>query len=112
MQRMIGREGGAELELGDDLGVDRLSERHALVPTFEAARHAAHQNDRALRRLEQLRGLAHQLRVSRRDGQGLIALDVDRRQLIGELVLLHLGVEIDVDRAHRRGVAHPIRAQD
>ena len=61
MQRMIGRERGAELELGDDLGVERLGERDALVPALQAARHPAHQDDRILRRLEQRRGLRHQV---------------------------------------------------
>ena len=39
------------------------------------------------------------------------ALVVDRRQRRGELALLHLGVEIDVGRAARRGVRHPVGAQ-
>ena len=38
---------------------------------------------------------------------GHVARHVKRRQLLGELRLLHLGVEIDVDRALRRGVGDP-----
>ena len=58
MQRMIGREGGAELELGDDLGVERLGERDALVPALQAARHPAHEDERVLGRLSSLAACA------------------------------------------------------
>ena len=32
MQRMIGREAASDLEVADDLGIERLGERHPLVP--------------------------------------------------------------------------------
>ena len=61
MQRMIGREAAADLEVGDDLGVERLRERDALVPAVEAARHPAHQDDRMLAPLEHRGGFLDQL---------------------------------------------------
>ena len=40
------------------------------------------------------------------------ARHVDRRKLLGQLGFLQLGVEVDVDRTHRRGIRHPGRAND
>src|SRR5262249_41521581 len=82
---MIGRKGGAELELGDDLGVERLSQCHALVPALDAARYPAHEDDRLLRGLEQAGGGPHQLGRGGGDGRRLEAFDLDRRQRLGEL---------------------------
>ena len=59
--RMIGREAAADLEIGDHLGVERLRERDALVPAVEAARDAADQHHRMLRRLEQRGGFFNQV---------------------------------------------------
>ena len=47
MQRMIGRERRADLEIGDDARVEPLGERDARVPGFDAARDAAGKDDRA-----------------------------------------------------------------
>ena len=39
------------------------------------------------------------------------ARSVDRRERLGQPQLLHLGVEVDVDRRHRRAVGEPVGAQ-
>ena len=52
MLRMVGREAAADLEIGDALGVDRLRQRDAGIPAFDAAGDAADQHYRVLGRLE------------------------------------------------------------
>ena len=44
IERMVGREARADLEIGDDAGIERLGERDARVPGFLAARGAAGQD--------------------------------------------------------------------
>ena len=112
MQRMVGRKAAADLEVADDLGVEGFRERDALVPAVHAARHPPHQDDRMLRGLEHRGGLLDEL--GRRHGVGLRheARGVDRRERFGELGLLHLGVEVDVDRSHGRGIGDPGGADD
>ena len=112
MQRMIGREGGADFQFGDDLGVEVLGERDARVPAFDAAADAAHQDDRVLRAFEDVRGLLHLVGGGGLDRRRHEAVHIDRRQRLGKLRLLHLRIEVDVDRPHRRGVGDPGRAQD
>ena len=53
MQRMIGRKGGADLEVGEHARAEQLCERDALVPTIHAAADAPDQDHRILRRLQQ-----------------------------------------------------------
>ena len=112
MQRMVGREAAADLEVADDLGVERFRERDALVPAVHAARHPPHQDDRVLRGLEHRGGLLDELGRRRWIGLRHEARGVDRRERLGELGLLHLGVEVDVDRTHGRGVGDPGGADD
>ena len=57
MQRMIGGEGGARLEVGDDAGAEALGERDARVPGVEVARDAAGKDHRMLGGAQQLGGL-------------------------------------------------------
>ena len=111
MQRMIRREARADLEIGHDTGVERLGECDAGVPGFFAARGAPGEDHDLPGRLQHRRRLAHQ--VGRRGSRNRrhVAPGIDRRQLLGELRLLHAGVEIDVDRAHRRRVGDPGAAQ-
>src|SRR3977135_4422292 len=107
MQRVIGWEGGTELEFGDDFGVERFCERDAVVPSFNTAADAPHQDHGVFGRFQESGRLFHQLRTGCGDGLRLKALDVDWRKWFGKLVLLHLGIEIDVNRAHRRRVGDP-----
>ncbi len=111
MQRMVGREAAPDLEVGDHLGVDRLGERDALVPPLNAARHPSDHHHRMLRRLDQGGRLVDQLGRGRRLRVRHVARDIDRSERLGELRLLHLRVEIDVDGAHGRGIGHPGPAQ-
>ena len=108
---MIGREGGADLEVGADAGADGFRERDARVPGIEAARDAAGEDQRLLGVGEQVDRAAHRLRRGRLRDRRDEAGEVDRRQLLGELRLLHLGVEVDVNRALRGGVGEPPGAQ-
>ena len=111
MQRMVGRERRADLEVGHDPRVDCFGELDALLPIVFLARHAAGQDQRLLGIDQQISGLLHQLGGRALHHRRHVALGIDRRQRRGKLGLLHLGVEIDVGRAARRGVRHPVGAQ-
>ncbi len=78
----------------------------------QAARDPAHEDDRVLGRFEQCRGLRHQLGRGRGGGRRHEAGDLDRPERLGELRLLHLGIEVDVDRPHRGRIGDPMGAQD
>ena len=111
MQWVIGREARADFQVSDDAGAERFGERNAGLPRLVVPRGASRQDHDFLGRLQKRRGFAQ--RTSRRRGRnrGHIARRVDRRQRLGKLCLLHFGVEIDVDRALRRGVGDPGPAQ-
>ena len=104
MLRMISRKTALDLEIGDHLGIDGLGERDALVPAVGVARDAADHHDRALGALEQRR-LLSPARAARPGGRRHVAGGVDGLQRLGQPRLLHLGIEIDVHRAHRRRLA-------
>ena len=109
---MIGRESCADFQIADDAGIERFGERDAGVPGFFAARGAAGEDQHLLGIFEHRRRLLDQIGRRRgRDGWHE-ARDVDRRQLLGDFHLLQFGVEIDVDRALRRGVGNPGAAQN
>ena len=57
MQRMIGRERRADLEIGDDARVQPLGERDARVPGLDIARRPAGEDHRLLRAAQQIGGL-------------------------------------------------------
>ena len=111
MQRMVGRERRADLEVGHDARVERLGKLDALLPVLFLARHAAGEDQRLLGAGESVDGLLHQIGGGTLHHRRHVALGVDRRQRRGKLGLLHLGVEIDVGRTARRGVGHPVGAQ-
>ena len=48
MQRMIGREGGADFDVGDDARVQALGQGDARLPGIKIARHASGEHDRML----------------------------------------------------------------
>ena len=109
---MIGRERRGNLLVGDDARAKPFGQRHARLPAFDAARHAAGQNDRRL-------GIAQQLRRFGDDGRRRCAFDlrhvtlgVDRCDLVRQFHFLNFGVEIDVSRAARRGIGDPVGAQN
>ncbi len=107
MAAMIGRKARADLQVGDDPRADRFGKRHARVPCVFAARRAADQHDGDLRGLQQRRGLRDRVGIRRARDRRHEARGIDRRQRLGELRLLHLGIEIHVDRPLRRGVREP-----
>ena len=111
VQRMIGRERRADLEVGGDARVDRLGELDAALPVLDLARHAAGQDQRLLGAEQHIGGLLDQIGRRALHHRRHVALGVDRRQRRRQLALLHLGVEVDVGRAARRGVRHPVGAQ-
>ena len=113
VQRMIGRKGRADLEVGADLGAERLGERDARRPGLRVARQPAGEDQRMLGGAQHRDRLAHPPRgPGPATTGGMKRVDVDRRQRLGELRLLHLGVEVDVDGALRRRVGDPPAAQD
>src|SRR5579862_7532154 len=104
MQRMIGGEGGARLEVGDHAGAEPLSKRDARVPGVEVAGDAAGKDYRMLGGAQKLGGLGHHRRRCRALHLRHQPLRVDRGDRFGESFFLHAGVEIDVSRSARRRV--------
>ena len=112
MQRMIGRERRADLEVGGRRA--RRAPRRAAMRRFQSsivARHAAGEDQRLLGARADVGRLLDQIGRRALHHRRHVALGVDRRQRRGELALLHLGVEVDVGRTARRGVRHPVGAQ-
>src|SRR5712691_10024025 len=87
-------------------------ERGAVVPALNAARHPPHEDDGVLGALEDARRLLDELGRRRGIGRRHEARGVDRRERLRQLRLLHLGVEIDVDRAPGRRVGDPSGADE
>ena len=110
MQGMVGREDGAQLEIGDDARADALGQRHALLPGLRRARAAARQHDRPLGAGQRGGGAADEIGIGRRAGSRRHARDVEGGERRGELRLLHAGVQVDVDRALRRRLRDPFGA--
>ncbi len=111
VERMIGRETRADLEVGDDAGVERFGKRDAGIPRFLAAGGASSEDHDLLGRFQRCRRLVHQIGGRGGDDRRHVARSFDRRQRLDELGLLHFGIEIDVDRALRRRVRDPGAAQ-
>ena len=111
MQRVIGREGRADFEIGDDARAQALGQRDARVPGIEIARYAAGQDHRMLGMAQQIGGFLDGLGRGRALDLRHVALGVDRGDRLGQFRFLHLGVEIDVSRPARRGVGDPAGAQ-
>ena len=86
-------------------------ELHAAIPVVDIARHAARQDQRLLGVDEKIGRLLHQVGRRPLHHRRHVALGLDRRQRSRELAFLHLGVEVDIGRAARRRVRHPIGAQ-
>ena len=112
MQIMLGRERGADLEIGDDARAQSFGERDARIPGIEIARHTAGEDHRMLGIAQQRGGLRDGVGRRRTGNRRHEALRVDRRHRLGELFLLHAGVEIDVSRPAGRGIGDPGGAQD
>ncbi len=111
MERMVGGEGRPDLEVGANARANCFGQGDAMFPRGLVARHPAGEDDRALGRLEPFRGLPDGI-----GGRGVhdrrhVPVDVAGRQRLLEHRLLHVGIEIDVDRALRRGVGEPRAAQ-
>ena len=111
VQRMVGREGGADFHVGDDARIQPLGQRDAFVPRLFAARDAAGEHDDMFGVAQQAGGLRDRLGGRRALELRHVTLGVDRRHGFRELCLLHLGVEIDVSRPARRGIGDPAGAQ-
>ena len=109
---MVGRKACADLEIAQHPRIERFGERHARLPGFRIARGAAGQDQHLLGAFEHCRRLLHLL--GRRRGRDLrhVAGDVDRRQRLVDLGLLHLGIEIDIDRTLRSRVGDPGATED
>ena len=107
MERMIGGKAAADFEIADHLGIERLCKRHAFVPRLDAPRHPAHQHDWMLGGLENCSRVLDELGGSRRTGRRHEPRDLDRRERLREFCFLHLGVEVDINRAARRGARNP-----
>ena len=80
MQRMIGRERGADLEIGDHARAEALGQRDARVPGVEIARDAAGEDHRMLGVAQQVGGLRDGVRRRRALDLRHEALGVDRRR--------------------------------
>ena len=110
VQGMVGREDGAQLEIGDDARADALGQRHALLPGLRRARAAARQHDRLLGSGQRGGGAVDEIGIGRRAGSRRQARDVEGGKRRVELRLLHAGVQIDVDRSLRRRLRDPFGA--
>jgi hypothetical protein len=104
---MVGWEAGADFQIGDHLGIERFGERDAGVPGRFAARTAAGEDEHLLGAFEDLRGPANELGGRRGRNRRHVARRIDRRQRLRNFGLLHLGIEVDVDRTLRHGVGDP-----
>ena len=111
MQRVIGREGGGDLEIGDDLRAEPLGKFHARIPSLDGARAAAGEDERMLGVLEQACRLRDEAGVGGGGHRRHQPRRIDRRDRLGELLLLHAGVEVDVGRPLGRGIGDPVGAQ-
>ncbi len=82
-QRMVGREGGGELEIGEDDGAQRLGQLDALGPGGLAAPDPAHQDERPLGLEESPRRLLGQIgrRPDRRRRQVALGIGHGRQAL-------------------------------
>ncbi len=112
IERVVGRKARADFQVAQHARIERLGERDARLPDFRIARGAAGEDQHLLGAFEHGGRLLHKLR--RRRGRDLrhVAGNVDRRQLLGDLGFLHLGVEIDIDGALRNGIGDPGAAQN
>ena len=112
MQRMIGRERRADLEVGDDARAEPFGERDARVPGLElretrpariTGRLALRSNSAALRDRAGGRRAVELAACSACASIGATGA--------GELLLLQFRRRVDVSRAARRGLGDPVGAQ-
>ena len=99
------------LRLVRHVRADCLGEGDALLPSRDIAGHPAGEDQGMLGMLEPVGGLLDEVGGRRVDHRRHVALGVIGRQRLFQHRLLHLGVEIDVDRPLRRGIAQPGRPQ-
>ena len=107
VERVIGREAATDLEVADHFGIERLCERDTVVPAVDAARHAPHQDDGVVRGLEDRRRVLDEFGRRCGIGERHETGGLDRRERLRQPCLLHLGIEIDVDRPFGRCVRDP-----
>ena len=112
VQRVIGGKRRRLLDVGEHARAELLGERHALVPRPLAAAHAAGEDHRAPRTVEQPRGVRERLGRRLRRRRGSEPRGIGHRGRSVEPGLLQPGVEADVDRPARRRVREQRRAQD
>ena len=98
MQRMIRREGGRQLCIGQHGGAERLGEFDARIPVLGLARAAAEQDQRLLRIDQKLRRLLDGFGGRRRRFAGLEALHVREADLARQLRFLQADVEAHIGR--------------
>jgi len=111
VQGMVGGEGGADLQIRDDARSEALGKSNAVVPSLDTARGTAGKDDRTLGCKQQLSGLRQRFRGCGRRRRRTKPSRVDLRARRGERLLLHAGIEIDVDGPPWRGLGNPCPAQ-
>ncbi len=102
MGRVIAREHGALLEIGQHAGAQPLGERDARLPVSRLARSAPEHDQRPLRARQQRHRLIDRLLGRARRRRRLEARHVGPFGLLVEPRFLEAGVEADIDRRGRR----------
>ena len=108
---MIGRERGRRLDVGEDLGLQLLGERHARLPAVEAAANAAGEDAGIPGAGEQLRRAPQRFRRRLHRIRTREARHLGQRRQGADLRLLQRRVEVDVRRRAGRRLRHLHGAQ-
>ena len=112
VQRMVGWECRPDLEISNHTCVERPCQCDAGIPSLDAPRGAPGEDQWVFRALQSCRGLLDDVSRCRHGGRGDEAGRLDGRKRFIERRFLHPGIEIDVDRSHRRGPRDPSCAQE